>query len=73
LIYVIGVIAAVVTGGLFALGSRLMLGIEHTGILAAIGVMGAGLQTIVLMAWYLFSTRPRESPVLAEPLAPARD
>jgi hypothetical protein len=73
LIYAIALISAVFTGGLFALGSRLMLGIEHNGILAAIGVMGAGLQTIMLMAWYLFSTRSRESGAHAESFVSGRD
>jgi hypothetical protein len=73
LIYVTAVISAVVTGGLFAMAARLTMGIEHTGILVAIGVMGAGLQTIMLMAWYLFHTRPRDSQPHPEHLAQGRD
>jgi hypothetical protein len=45
--------SALATAALFALAARIMFGIEHTGILAALGIIGGGLQMIILMLWYL--------------------
>jgi hypothetical protein len=30
-----------------------MFGIEHTGLIIAIGTIGAGLQMMVLLVWYM--------------------
>lgn len=52
--------SAVVTGALLALAARLITDIQHPGVLTAIGVIGGGLQMIVLIAWYLAHTRSTE-------------
>ena len=51
--YLVALVSAAVTGGLMALLFRLLTGIEHSGILLAVGIIGAGLQTTLLMLWYL--------------------
>ena len=56
MIYVIAAMSALVTGSLFALAFRVMLGVDHPGILVAVAVIGGGLQTAVLIAWYLRHT-----------------
>lgn len=56
LIYLMFVIAAAVTGGLVALAARTQ-GIEHEGILGAIGVIAGGIQMLILIGWYLHHTR----------------
>ena len=60
MIYVVAAISAVATGALFALAAALIAGIWHTGILLAIGVIGAALQVGALCLWYLYVTRPAE-------------
>ena len=68
MVHAIALITSVVTGALFALGARL-LGIEHTGILVAIGIIAAGLQAILVIGWYLLYTRqPREARPLLQPV-----
>jgi hypothetical protein len=56
LIYLAAFASAIVTGGLFALMARLA-GIEHHGMLLAVSVIGAGLQLILLILWFLFHTK----------------
>ena len=68
MIHVIALLSSGVTGALFALAAR-VLGIEHTGVLVAIGIIGAGLQAILLIAWYLLHTRERkDAPPLLQPV-----
>jgi hypothetical protein len=67
LVYLAAFASAIVTGGLFALMARLA-GVEHNGILAAIAVMGGGIQLILLIVWFLYHTKaearaPNESRV----------
>lgn len=59
MIILVALVSACVTGGLLALGA-LTLGVQHQGILAAIGVIGGGLQMLILIVWYLRSTREAE-------------
>ena len=54
--YFFAAVSAIVTAGLFAVAAR-VLGVEQNGILVAIGVIGAGLQLMFLVLWYLFHTR----------------
>ena len=54
----IATIAAFITGGLFATGAR-WLGIENQSVIFAIGLIGAGLQSLILILVYLYRTRPR--------------
>ena len=63
--YAVFLMSSIASGALFALGARAM-GVEHTGILAAIGIIGACLQMLVLILWYLHVTRPNQ------PVAPER-
>ncbi len=56
--YFVFALACLTAGGLFALAARVM-GVEHEGILVAVAVIGAGLQALVLLGWYLHFTRPR--------------
>jgi hypothetical protein len=53
--------SALVTAALFGLAARVMFGIEHTGLLIAIGIIGGGIQMIVLMVWYLRQMRAAAS------------
>jgi hypothetical protein len=53
LIYIAAVVSSIVTGGLIAFIARLA-GIEHHGILAAVAVMGTGVQLILLIVWFQF-------------------
>jgi hypothetical protein len=55
--YLVAFVSAAVSGALFALLARLA-GIEHTGVLLAIAVIGGGLQLIFLIAWFLHHSRP---------------
>lgn len=55
--YFVAAVSALVTAGLFAVAAR-VLGVEQNGILVAIGVIGAGVQLLFLVLWYLFHTRP---------------
>ncbi len=57
MVYVTFIASALATAVLFAVAARVMMGIEHTGILVAIGVMGGCLHIFVLIAWYLYRTR----------------
>ena len=50
--------AACVTGALFALVARTQ-GIHHPGLLFAIGVIAAGVQLLVLIAWFLADDKRR--------------
>lgn len=59
--YAVFVISSVVTGALFALAARAM-GLDHGGALFAIAVIGAGLQMLILISWYLHITRPNRPP-----------
>lgn len=58
--------SAVVTGGLVALAAR-TLGVEDAGILGAIGVIGGGIQMLILIGWYLHRTREQPT-VSASPV-----
>lgn len=53
MIYAAFFASAAATAALFALAARVMFGIEHTGMLIAIGIIGAGLQMVVLLVWYM--------------------
>ena len=55
MIILVFVISAAVTGGLLALLARTQ-GIQHDGILFAIGVMGAGIQMVIILGAYLHHT-----------------
>jgi hypothetical protein len=55
LIYAVFLFSAVVSGGLFALFARAS-GVDHTGILVAIAIIGGGLQMAMLIGWYLYHT-----------------
>lgn len=60
--------SSVVTGLLLALFARTQ-GIHHEAILAAITIVGAGIQATTLIAWYLHTTsekRRRAAKELAE-------
>lgn len=57
MIYAAFFASALVTAGLFAFAARVMVGIEHSGVLLAIGVIGGGLQMLALIFWYLSHTR----------------
>jgi hypothetical protein len=70
--YLLALVSAVVTGGLSATAAR-MMGIEHSGLLVAIGVIGGGAQLICLMAWYLFHTRPNAAQGQRVDITPERD
>jgi hypothetical protein len=61
-IYAVFIASALVTAGLFALAARMMFGIEHAGILVALGIIGAGLQTIAMLLWYLRFIRAASEP-----------
>ena len=54
----IATIAAFITGGLAATGAR-WLGIENQSVIFAIGLIGAGIQSLILILVYLYRTRPR--------------
>jgi hypothetical protein len=58
MIYFVAFVSAIVTGALFSTAAYAM-GIHHTGILIAIGIIGGGLQWIILISWYLYHTRRR--------------
>lgn len=58
--YAIAVAASLLSGALYALAARI-LGVQHAGILAAIAVIGGGVQAIMLIVWYLLHTRPRRT------------
>jgi hypothetical protein len=47
--------SAAVTGFLLALFARTQ-GVDHNGILIALGIVGAGIQMAVLITWYLHHT-----------------
>lgn len=65
--YILALMSAAATGSIFALGA-LALGIDHRGVLFAIAIIGAGLQTIALMLWYLHYTSDRPvTPPVQEP------
>lgn len=53
----IATIAAFITGGLFATGAR-WFGIENASVLFAIAIVGAGIQSLILIVLYLLRTRP---------------
>lgn len=59
MIYLMFFLSAAVTGALFAFGARVQ-GIEHSGALFAIGIIGAGVQMLILIIWYLHHTRARD-------------
>jgi hypothetical protein len=70
--YLLALVSAVLTGGLSATVAR-MMGIQHSGLLVAIGVIGGGAQLIGLMAWYLFHTRPDAAQGQRVDIAPEGD
>ncbi len=57
-LWLIAAIASFVIGGLFAFAGR-VLGIEEPTVLGALALIGAGIQALVLIGWYLHFTRPR--------------
>ena len=56
MIYAVFLMSSIVTGGLFALAAR-ALGLEHGGALVAVAIIGAGLQMLAMILWYLHATR----------------
>ena len=60
MVYVVFFVSAAATGTLVALGVRVM-GVEHTGIVVGLGVIGGCIQMLILLLWYLlvFSKRPQ--------------
>jgi hypothetical protein len=64
-IYFFAAVSAIVTGGLFVVAAR-MFGIEQNGILIACAIIGAGMQVVLLMVWYLLRTRPGKGDTRAE-------
>jgi hypothetical protein len=62
MVYFVAALSAVATGGLLALMVRVMAGIEHAGILFAVGILGGAIQWLVLMGWYLHHTRAKPAP-----------
>ena len=71
MIYAVFLMSSIVTGGLFALAAR-AFGLEHGGALVAIAIIGAGLQMLALILWYLHATRPNAEPAKAR-LEPSTD
>jgi type VI protein secretion system component VasK len=68
----IATIAAFITGGLFASGAR-WSGIENQSVVLAIGLIGAGIQSLILILLYLYRTRPRPPKVpFGEPVKQGR-
>lgn len=65
MVYFVFFLSSLATGTLFALAARLW-GIDHNGILIGLAVIGAGLQMLALIGWYLYHTRP------SQPLVPER-
>jgi hypothetical protein len=65
-------LSALATGLLFALGARTQ-GIDHDGVLFAIGVIGAGLQMVLIMVWYLRHTSEKAQRARIEPLPSMED
>lgn len=60
MVIVLAILAAAITGGLFALMARTQ-GVDHTGILVAIAVIGGGLQMLALVVWYgIYSHREQK-------------
>jgi hypothetical protein len=51
--------SAAITGLLLALFARTQ-GIHHSGILIALGIVGGGIQMVVMIAWYLHHTSEKE-------------
>jgi hypothetical protein len=62
MIYVVATLSALATGGLLALLFRVTTGIEHQGILFAIGILGGAIQWLLLIGWYLYHTRIKQAP-----------
>jgi hypothetical protein len=56
LLYFFAVVSAVVTGGLCAVAAQ-VLGVRHTGVVVAIGVIAGGAELLALVCWYLYRTR----------------
>jgi uncharacterized membrane protein YoaK (UPF0700 family) len=54
-------LSAFVVGAVCATAAR-WLGIEDRGLVVAFAVIGAGIQSITLMAFYLYRTRPKLTP-----------
>lgn len=57
-LYLAAAIASFIIGGLFAFFGR-AIGIKDPSVLVAIALIGAGLQAVVLILWYLHLTRPK--------------
>lgn len=57
-VYLVAIVASLVTGALFAFAARVS-GVEHNGILVAVTIIGAGVQMLVLIGWYLHFTRAK--------------
>ena len=76
MIYAAFIASATVTGLLLALFARTQ-GIDHAGILVALGIVGGGIQMIVLITWYLHHTsdkaRRRRADEFAEYAEPSVD
>jgi hypothetical protein len=69
----IATIATFITGGFFATGAR-WLGIERNDLIIAIALIGAGLQSLVLISLYLYKTREKPAKVpFGEPVRSPRD
>jgi hypothetical protein len=69
----IATIAIFITGGFFATGAR-WFGIERNDLIIAIALVGAGLQSLVLISLYLYKTREKPAKVpFGEPVGLSRD
>jgi type VI protein secretion system component VasK len=58
----IATIAIFITGGFFATAAR-WFGIERNDLIVAIALIGAGLQSLVLISVYLYKTREKRPKV----------
>jgi hypothetical protein len=55
-------LTAFIVGSIGATAAR-WLGIQHSGLVVAFAIMGAGLQSMAFILLYLFRTRTKEPPV----------
>jgi hypothetical protein len=69
----IATIATFITGGFFATGAH-WLGIERNDLVIAIALIGAGIQSLILISLYLYKTREKPAKVpFGEPVRFPRD
>jgi hypothetical protein len=69
----IATIVTFITGGFFATGAR-WLGIERNDLVIAIALIGAGIQSLILISVYLYRTREKPAKVpFGEPVGSLRN